>query len=160
MSVVYHAFGACYPYVGVGVSNALVALGNCAKGGTVREIFATKPREMDGAGGVPADYQAMGGEAEIVLEIGAWDDTVGDLVIARSQASGAIGALIGNGGYSFVLNLPSAIDRPWTFPTAKLEDWYRTPGVASDNFVCKFKAWRLLGPTQTTSAATALYTRT
>lgn len=159
MSIAYKSFGACYPYAGVGVLNVLMALGNAARGGTIEERFEHEGRAMDGAGKVPADYQAMGSEAIITMDLGAWDDSIMDIVIARSQASGAIGAFLAAGGYAFALYLPSSTDRPYYFPCCVLVNPKRNPGTKSDDMSVQFKAWRPLPPTGTNTASIPLYTR-
>jgi hypothetical protein len=166
MAQTFHVHGPLYALVGVGSAGALLPLGMSRDGADVEIEVYKVPVMTDAAGEAPADYQHTGSTARISFELPAWDEDVLATVLTRAEASGTegqsgpMGALIGTGGFSHSLYLPSATDRPWFFPTTTLVQPHRVrSGTVHSIKRLTFHAWRYVAPGAASAQGLPLFTR-
>ncbi len=167
MAIGYIVNGPFYAQVGTGSVGALETLGVSVESGNIRIEPNKLAVPSDAAGRVPADYQYMGDLATIDFTLTSMDPAVWAKVLKLASASatngqsGSPGALIGTGGFSHSLYLPSQGGAdPWFFPTVTLTSPQNYPeGSESTKPRLSFQAWRFVPGTATTSAGIVLYTR-
>lgn len=170
MALTYNPFGPAYVVVNVG--EGLVTLGMSQAGIEVR-ISRKKRAVMSDAAGpdVPAELQAMGMEADVSVDLIAWDTAVlaATLALASGTSGGGAfegivgqpGALVGTQLFYFALYLPSTATGPYYFPTATI----RNPdsikvGTEYAPQRIQFYAWPFTSAPSLTSTGNVLYQRT
>lgn len=166
MALAYFTAGPGYLQTNTGASSAYETLGMSQDGIRIGIERLHSPIKSDAAGESPADFQFMGSQARITAELTAWDKAVLAKLQAKADASatdgqaGAIGAILGVGGFDFSLYLPSSTADPWVFAACKLEGAQEVNvGTKQSILRITFMAFRKVGPTSTNVSGTALYTR-
>lgn len=165
MATQYETFGPCCPQVGTGTNNAMELLGVCENGGTIRIEYMEREIKSDAGGDAPTEIQAMGSVAEIEMDLPVKDLSV--LAKCRFRSEGgtvdgtapAPGLLLGTGGFTFGLYLPSAIGTPWYFLYCRLAQPSVKVGTEYAKDRLRFKAFRYLAGTGASVANVKLYQR-
>lgn len=166
MAQQYFTFGPCSLQTSTGASNAFETVGLTVDGGKITLDIKEVP-VMSDAGGpqAEAEIQQMGMTALIECSLVAWDDAILDKMMLAGEASatlgqtGAMGALLGTGGFLKGLYLPSSTDRPWYFPTAKLLPNDGNFGSEHTKRRVRFKAIRFIPGTALTVGTVYLFKR-